>query len=107
MKITVNDPMIVLRQAKAAAVNRNFNTIAMESLHVDQAHAQKRILAATGDPRLKAEADLRGISVEELSALILSKPDNAAARELHRQTIMKRIDDAQTPEELNQLGAIL
>ncbi|SHJ69495.1 hypothetical protein SAMN05444159_1252 [Bradyrhizobium lablabi] len=97
------DPMPALRQAKVDAVNRSFNTVAAESLHRDQAHAQKRLWAATNDQRLAPEAELRGITVVELSAFILSKPDAAAAREMQRQTIMKRIDQARTPAELDAI----
>jgi hypothetical protein len=97
------DPMPALRQARADAVNRSFNTVAADNLQRDQAHAQKRLWATTNDPRLAPEAGLRGITIAELSALILSKPDTAAEREMHRQTIMKRIDQAQTPADLDAI----
>jgi hypothetical protein len=101
--ITINNPMLALRQAKVEAVNRSFNVIAAENLQRDLAHAQKRAWAAVEDQRLQAEADLRGITVAELSALILSKPDTAAERELRRQQVMALIDRAQTPPELDAI----
>jgi hypothetical protein len=102
MKITV-DPMPGLKLDKLRRVNENFNTKAMESLHRDQAHAQKRLWAQTNDPALAPEATMRGITVEELSAIILSKPNAGAERELQRQTIMKKIEQAQTPAELDAI----
>lgn len=102
MKITIN-PMPGLKAAKIIRVNENFNNIALGSLNREQAHAQKRVWAGTNDTRLKPEADLRGISVDALAEIILSKPDTATDRELHRQTIMLRIEAAQTPEELNAI----
>jgi hypothetical protein len=103
MRITVNDPMAALRADRAERVNRNFSTIAADRLHLDSAHAQKRVWAASQDDRLKPEADLRGITVAELAAQIMAKPDHAAARELSRQKIMMRIDAARTPEELQAI----
>jgi hypothetical protein len=70
---------------------------------MDQAHRQKREWAANKDANLKAEADLRQISVDQLASLILSKPDATAQRELLRQQTMLRIDKAQTPEELDAI----
>src|SRR6516165_1078905 len=74
------DPMPVLRQAKKDHVNAGFNDVAASAAHVEQAHAQKREWASARDPRLRAEADLRGMTLDELAALILTKPDELAAR---------------------------
>lgn len=100
MKLVI-DPMPALRQARKDAVNAAFN--AMSQSHVVQAHAQKRAWALVQDERLKPEADLRGISVAELSAIILAKPDAFAARELQRQRIMLAIEAARTPQELDAI----
>lgn len=97
------DPMPALRIAKAFEVDNRFNTIATNNLHRDHAYAQKRQWAMTNDNKLSNEAALRGITIPELSALILSKPDIVADRELRRQQIKKRIDDAKTPEELDAI----
>jgi hypothetical protein len=97
------DPMPAMRQAKKDRVNAGFAVTAAASLHVDQAHAQKRAWAEVNDQRLKPEADLRGISVADLAALILSKSDAVAARELRRQQIMMHIEAATTPQELDQI----
>jgi len=100
MKLVL-DPMPAARQARKDAVNTAFNTSAQS--HVAQAHAAKRAWAETQDERLKPEADLRGVTVAELSALILSKPDAFAERELHRQRIMRAIEAARTPDELDKI----
>jgi hypothetical protein len=97
------DPMPFLRQAMKDRVNAGFSTSAASTLHADQAHTQKRAWAEVQDQRLKPEADLRGISVADLAALILSKPDTIAERELRRQQIMMRIEAATTPQELDQI----
>lgn len=99
MKLCI-DPMPTLRQARKDKVNAAFNSLA--GSHIAQAHAQKRLWATTQDERLRPEADLRGITVAELSALILAKPDTFAERELERQRIMLAIDAAKTPAELEQ-----
>lgn len=104
MKIVVNDPMPGLRLAKKEKVNSGFAAIAARNLHVEQAHAQKLTWAATNDAKLKPEADLRYITVEQLASLILSKSEDApAARELQRQKIMMQIDKATTPAELDAI----
>ncbi len=89
------------RAALKAEVNAAFNAKAQS--HVAMAHAQKRAWAATQDARLQPEAELRGISVAELAALILSKPDEVAERELQRQRIMLHIDAATTSAELDAI----
>lgn len=96
--------MIAHRTARKERVNKAFSEMA--NAHVDQAYQQKRQWAMGQDERLQPEADLRGITIAELSALILSKPDTIATRELHRQKIMARIDSAKTLEELDACGQI-
>lgn len=118
MKLTL-DVMPALRRARVEAVNRSFNAIAAEQLHRDQAHAAKRAEAsaivagvASADPfgpvasdEFAAEAALRNIAVIELAQLVLSKPNEAAQRELRRQQIMARIEAAATPADLDNVGA--
>ena len=99
------DPMPLLRQAKKDRVNAGFNDVAASAAHVEQAHAQKREWARARDPRLQAEADLRGMTLDELAALILTKPDELAAREALRIAIMVKIDKATTPAELEAITA--
>jgi hypothetical protein len=100
MKLTI-DPMPALRAARKERVNAAFNSTAQS--HVEQAHAIKRQWAVCNDARLEPEAQLRGITVAELAALIRSKPDAFAERELRRQQIMLAIDAAQTPQELDAI----
>lgn len=99
MKLSV-DPMPALRQARTDAVNRRFNDLAVLNLQRDQAHAQKRQWASTQDPRLAPEAALRGITVAALAELILSKSDNAAAREIERQRLLLKIAAGTKPCDL-------
>jgi hypothetical protein len=99
------DPMPVLRRAKADEVTVHFNQLAIASAHTDHAYAQKRLWAATRDARLEPEAALRGLSVDDLAALILAKPDKVQARELARVTLLTRIAVARTPGELNAIVA--
>ncbi|WP_027578495.1 hypothetical protein [Bradyrhizobium sp. Ai1a-2] len=96
------DPMPAIRAAKKEAVNANFN--AANASHVEQAHMQKRLWAQAQDQRLKPEADLRGITVADLAAIILAKPDTFAERELQRQKIMLQIEAATTPAELDAVN---
>jgi hypothetical protein len=110
MKINI-DPMGALRQAKVDVVNEAFNKIASLYAHRDQAHAQKRQAArnvmmdpAHDTPEFTSEATLRGITPAALAALVLSKPDNVAQRELHRQKIMAKIAAAATPADLDALS---
>jgi hypothetical protein len=97
------DPMPLLRQAMKDRVDAAFNAEAARLYHVEQAHAQKRKWAETRDPRLKAEADLRSKTVDELAAEILEKPDELAERELKRVAIKLRIDAAKTPQEFDAI----
>lgn len=102
MRLSV-DPMPALRAARKVVINAAFNNAAAHGVHLDQAHAQKREWAKVEDARLLPEAELRGISVAELSTLILSKPDALAERELRRQSLMARIEAALTPADLDQI----
>jgi hypothetical protein len=97
--------MHLLRQAKKDRVNTAFNDLAARAAHVDQAHAQKREWARARDPRLQAEADLRGMTLDELAAMILTKPDELAEREAQRIAIMVKIDKATTPADLEVITA--
>jgi hypothetical protein len=97
------DPMPALRQAAEDRFDAAFNAIAAQVSHVDAAHAQKRLWAATNDARLGPEANARGVTVEALAALILSKPDELAVREARRVALKLRIRAAATPQELDAI----
>lgn len=100
------DTMSIARAEKADQVNAMFNRIASNSLHTDGAHASKRAIAKAvaggGDPtaEFEAEATARGITPAALAALILSKTDSLAARELARQQMMLKIDAAASLDDL-------
>ncbi len=97
------DPMPALRQAAEDRVDAAFNAMAAQVTQVDAAHAQKRQWAATNDLRLEPEANARGMTVEALAALILTKPDELAAREARRVALKLRIRAAATPQELDAI----
>lgn len=103
------DPMPAIRKAAMATVDGVFNHLALENLHRDHAHAAKRSVAASGQftREFLAEAEARGISPAELAAIILSKPDKHAARELARQKIMLQIERATAPAEIDGILANL
>jgi hypothetical protein len=99
------DPMPALRQAAEDRVDAAFNAMRAQVSHVEAAHAQKRLWAATCDPRLKPEADLRAMTVEQLAEVILTKPDELAAREARRIALKLRIRFAATPQDLDAITA--
>ena len=97
------DPMPALREALMERIDAAFNAEGARFSHVERAHAEKRKWAEVNDVRLKPEADLRGISVADLAALILTKPDELAVREARRMEIKQRIRAATTPQELDAI----
>jgi hypothetical protein len=97
------DPMPSLRQARLDRIDEAFNAEGARVSHVEAAHAQKRLWAATRDPRLKPEADLRGMTVEDLAAEILAKPDELAEREAKRIALKLRVRAAATPQDLDAI----
>lgn len=107
MRIVV-DPMPALRLAAVAKVNERFNYLAGQNAHRDHAHFLKRILAAQiieggfAPDEFAEEAALRGISVHALAQTIVSKPNEAARRELARQTELLAIEAATHPDQLPQ-----
>jgi hypothetical protein len=106
MKLVI-DPMPALREVATLRVNEYFNTLAINNVHRDQAHAQKREWAKSGQlDKLAPEATLRGMQPNDFATVIASKSDAAADRELWRQTILLRIAAAQTPEELDAASQI-
>ncbi len=100
MKLNL-DPMPALKAERKLRVNDAFGKIGNQ--HLDQAYAQKREWAKSLDDRLLPEAELRGVSVEKLAELILSKPDTVAVREEKRQRILAKIEKAKTPAELESI----
>lgn len=97
------DPMPALRRAAEARIDTFFNAQAAQAAHVDAAHAQKRLWAATADPRLKSEADLRGVTIDKLAADILGRPDDVATREIRRVALKLKIRAAVTPQDIDAI----
>jgi hypothetical protein len=111
MKITT-DPMPVLRIAARDKVDMMFNDLAQRTLHRDAARAAKRLaaerlLGGESIATLDAEAALRGISPVELALIIADKTDELQGREDRRQRIFKAIEEAATPQALDDLIANL
>lgn len=106
-----SDPMPAIRKAAMDTVNGLFNHLAHEHLHRDHAHASKRSIAGlvvaggAPTPEFMAEATARGGTPTDLALLILSKPDKHASRELSRQKIMLKIEQAVTPAEVDGIIA--
>lgn len=103
MKLTL-DPMPALRRDAAAKVNLRFNNLAQP--HRDAAHALKRQVAKAGAAYpdwFVQEAVLRSISASALAALVLSKTDDLAERELSRQRTLLAIEAAKAPADLSRI----
>jgi hypothetical protein len=98
-----------MRSAASVRIDAHFNRLAGENLHRDAAHAAKRVVAAGvlsgghATVEFKAEARLRQITLREFAALIASKPDQPAARELERQKLMRRLGEATTPSQVDRI----
>lgn len=107
MRIVV-DPMPALRAAAVAKVNERYNWLASQNLHRDAAHAHKRAVAnsvvnGTEPPAEFAdEAALRSITSRAFAEIVTSKPNEAAQRELARQTELLAIEAATHPDQLPQ-----
>ena len=95
--IISGSPEVALRAKVAEDVNEAYNRLTSNNIHRDLAHAQKRLeasnIASGGEAskEFQVEADLMGISALELAAMILSKPNEAAARELERRKLLIKI----------------
>jgi hypothetical protein len=102
--------MVALREAATRAINEKYNAIAASNIHRDASHSWKRVTAASvnaggiAPAEFSAEADMLSMSVEDFAALIASKPNAAAQRELERQRELRAIAAATTPDELPILG---
>lgn len=101
MKLTI-DPLPMAKASRKTKVNAAFNITATP--HLDAAYAQKRLWAEHDVSKLETEAQMRGMTAEALAEVILSKPDTIAERELQRQRIMKRIDEATSLQELENVS---
>jgi hypothetical protein len=107
MRISV-DPMPALRVAAVAKVNERYNYLATQNIHRDAAHAHKRtvaaaVIAGVAPPiEFADEAALRNVSPLALAQDIASRPNEAAQRELARQTEMLAIATATRPDQLPQ-----
>ncbi len=107
MKI-VGSPMVALRAAAIKKVNERYNLLASQNAHRDAAHAHKRAVAAAvlagSEPtaEFSAEAALRNVSPLTLARDIAARPNEAAQRELARQTEMLAIAAATRPDQLPQ-----
>lgn len=90
-----------MKAAAVDTVNAHFNTLALNNVHRDAAHAQKREWARGDTSKLAGEATLRGTTADTLAAIILAKPDNVGEREHLRQLSLLQVEAAKTPADLD------
>lgn len=112
MKTLKFDPLGARRLAAEADINAHFNAVAVGRAHTDAAHRRKReeaLRIAAGEiPReisFAAEAERAGKSVADFAALILSKPDDLAAREDERRRLVEAVRQAPTAAAIAALLA--
>ncbi|EKS29267.1 hypothetical protein [Afipia felis] len=110
MKISLSSSMSTRIDNARDAVNVHFANISAQSASIDAVHTRKREIAAqvkAGEPAPDAfsqEAELRDITVAELSDIVLAKPCPIAAadaRELERQRSLLAVEAAKTPAEID------
>lgn len=109
MKKISLDPMPRLREVAEARVNSHFNASAAQNAQQDQEHRRKREIAqqvetdgaAMAPFAFAEEARLMGVSVEDLAALVLTKPDTVLERGLARRSVILLIRSATSPAALN------
>lgn len=107
------NPMPAMAARAVRAINDHFNRMATVEAHRDAAHLRKREMARrvigseqlAEDHPFAVEAGLRGLSVTDFAALVLTKPDNVQARELERQTMLLAVVNATTPAEIETITA--
>lgn len=101
----------VARAAAERAINDRYNLFAQQSLHRDAEHKTKRDVAARvqlgedAPAAFAAEADLMGIGVADLAALILSKPDTVLERGLDRRQLILSVRQAPSPDAVAAIMA--
>lgn len=108
MRLTL-DPMPALRKAAAEKINDHYLGRLGGGLPWTTAHRRKADqarAALTGDiaPTFAAEAELRGMTVEDFAQLVLrkaAKDDGWDATELERQRALLAVEAAQTPGEID------
>lgn len=111
MRRTNPDSMPIRRIAAVAQVNEHFNRRFHERAHIDHAHGRKRQIATAimagdipdEDHPFAAEAKMRGVNLLDFAQMIANKPCNISARELARQQALVAIEQADTPEALNDI----
>ncbi|ETR75922.1 hypothetical protein X566_20210 [Afipia sp. P52-10] len=102
------DPMPALRVSATLKINADFNRRASETLHRDHAYRRKREVANAVlrgeqlEPKhaFAREAEMRGVTLIDLAAIVAAKPDAIDEREARRQELLIAIDQAATPDEL-------
>jgi hypothetical protein len=108
MKINLS-PMIKLRAEATERVNQYFNSFALNEAHRSLAYRRKIEIASSvvsggaAPAAFTEEAKLRGIVVEALAQLVLSKRSAVDDRELDRQKTMILIDQAKSAEGLAEV----
>lgn len=112
MKLVI-DPMPTLRNEATDKINaRYLNLIRADlvkrTVHQRKAEQARAALAGNVEPTFAAEADLRGLKVEEFSNLVLNKAkadDGYNEIELMRQRALLAVEAAATPAEIEAILA--
>lgn len=113
MKVSLASSMPKRAAAAVEQINAHF---AVAANPLDEIHARKReiaiaVKAGTSPPDAFAqEAGLRGVTVEQLADLVLSKPCPVTAadeRELNRQKLLLAVAAAKTPAAIDSVLAAL
>lgn len=107
------NPMVEKRERAVAQINAHFSHQYLSGAFCRQSHlvkAEQARAALDGDvaPTFAAEAELRGMTVEEFANLVLrkaSEDDGWDAAELERQRALLAVDAAQTPAEIDAILA--
>lgn len=111
MKKISLDPMPLLREVAEERANAHFNSLAAGYAQQDQEHKRKREIAQdvienggqSAPEAFQAEAQLMGLSVEELASVIAGKPDAVLERGLQRRALVLSIRSATSPAQITAL----
>lgn len=111
MKKICLDPMPALREVAETRVNAHFNSVAAGSSQQDQEYKRKREIAhgvienggQSAPEAFVAEAQLMGMTVEELASVIAGKPDAVLERGLQRRALVLSIRSATSPAQITAL----
>jgi hypothetical protein len=109
MKVELQSSMTSRIASAQESINAHFASVGAQSAAIDAIHTRKREIAAdvkagqAAPDAFQQEAELRGVTADDLADLILSKPCPIVAadeRELQRQRILLAVEAAKTPADI-------